>query len=139
MFQNKVVVLTGGASGIGKAIHDFFLKEKAHVCTIDVLKNDYFQGDIADEKTLDLFVKKVIKDYGKVDYFIHNACVGRGGLFDCSVEDFDYVYRVCLRASLVAISASSLPIRVDTSLNSKSKISSGIPCSSTWVLIRSLK
>ena len=35
MFQNKVVVVTGGASGIGRCIAEEFRKEGANVCIID--------------------------------------------------------------------------------------------------------
>ena len=71
-FQDKVVVITGGAQGIGKCIADLFKTYGAHVCIIDILDNPYFQGDIADEDVLKAFCQKVIKDYGHVDYLINN-------------------------------------------------------------------
>ena len=43
-FKDKVVVLTGGAKGIGKCIKEMFEKQGAHVCIIDILENDYFIG-----------------------------------------------------------------------------------------------
>ena len=41
MFENKVVVVTGGAKGIGRAIAEEFRKAGAIVCVIDLLENDY--------------------------------------------------------------------------------------------------
>ncbi|NLD49490.1 MAG: SDR family oxidoreductase [Clostridiaceae bacterium] len=98
MFKNKVVVVTGGAGGIGKVICEEFKKEGAHVCIMDKSPNDYFVGDVADENTLREFSNKVIEQHSKVDYLINNACISRGGIENCSYEDFNYVLRVGVSA-----------------------------------------
>jgi NAD(P)-dependent dehydrogenase (short-subunit alcohol dehydrogenase family) len=97
-FKNKTVVVTGGASGIGKTICDEFKKYGANVCVIDKQENNYFTGDIADENTLRLFAHKVIDDYNSIDYLINNAMLSKGGIFDCSYDDFNYVLRVGVTA-----------------------------------------
>ena len=61
MFKDKVVIITGGAQGIGKCIADEFKRNRANVCTIDRLSNDYFVGDLAEEENLLRFSQKVRK------------------------------------------------------------------------------
>ena len=98
MFQNKVAVITGGAKGIGRTIADEFQKSGAKVCVIDILPNNYFQGDIANEQTLSTFAEKVIADYGHVDYIINNALPPSKGIAECSFDDFNYALRVGVTA-----------------------------------------
>lgn len=98
MFQNRVVVVTGGAKGIGKTIADEFRKAGAHVCVIDLLENDYFVGDLADQTVLDAFADKVIADYGRVDVLINNALPLMKGIDECAYEQFNYALRVGVTA-----------------------------------------
>ena len=99
MFENRVAVITGGAHGIGQAIAQEFQKAGAHVCIIDLLPNDYFVGDLGDKTVLEAFAKKVLDEYGRVDYLINNAPPLMKGLDECTYEEFNYALRVGVTAA----------------------------------------
>lgn len=99
MFENRVAVITGGAHGIGQAIAQEFQKAGAHVCIIDLLPNDYFVGDLGDKTVLEAFARKVLDEYGRVDYLINNAPPLMKGLDECTYEEFNYALRVGVTAA----------------------------------------
>ena len=88
MFQNKVVVITGGANGIGKCTAEEFAKQGANVCIIDTVEGEHFVGDIADRAVLERFAQSVIDRYGKVDVLVNNAPPLFKGIDTCSYEEF---------------------------------------------------
>lgn len=97
-FQNKVVVVTGGACGIGKAIADSFRREGAKVEVIDVVPGEYFVGDISKKETLEDFAAYVLEKHGQVDYLINNALPLMRGIDGCTYEEFQYALSVGVAA-----------------------------------------
>ncbi len=97
-FKNKVVVVTGGARGIGKCIRERFEAAGATVLVIDLNQNDYFVGDLADKEVLEKFANKVVSEYGQVDHLINNAAPQTVGITEGSYEDFEYALRVGVTA-----------------------------------------
>ncbi|MBM6948848.1 SDR family oxidoreductase [Mordavella massiliensis] len=98
MFQGKVVVITGGAQGIGRCIASEFEKQGATVCIIDRQPNAGYVGDISSEQVLRDFSEKVISMYGRVDCLINNAIPLSKGLDSCTYDEFNYALRVGITA-----------------------------------------
>lgn len=100
-FKNKVVLITGGSRGIGQSAALKFSSEGAQVIinyrsdteaanhTLSILEGQnhmLVQADIADEKSVQEMVTKVISKYGKIDVLVNNA-----GIFvDHKLEDTDF-------------------------------------------------
>lgn len=98
MFKNKIAVVTGGAGGIGKAIVSEFRRNGAETAVIDIIQNDYFTGDISKQAVLEAFSKKVIADYGHVDFLINNAPPVMRGISQCTYEEFNLALQVGVTA-----------------------------------------
>lgn len=97
-FKDKVVVITGGAHGIGKTTKEAFEKEGAIVEIIDITEGNYYVGDISKKDVLESFANYVIDKHGKVDYLINNALPIMRGIKECTYEDFEYALAVGVTA-----------------------------------------
>ena len=98
MFRDKVVVVTGGAGGIGACIAEEFRKNGANVCVIDCAPGNHFVGDLGDKSVLDTFAGEVIGQYGRVDVLVNNAPPTFCGIASCSYEQFQYALSVGITA-----------------------------------------
>ena len=98
MFKDRVVVVTGGANGIGRCIADEFRNSGAIVYVIDKQEGDHFVGDISDKAVLEAFVAEVLRRHSRVDVIINNALPLMKGIDECSYEEFQYAMSVGVTA-----------------------------------------
>lgn len=96
--MNKIVVVTGGAHGIGKCVVDEFRKNNDTVEVIDIKEGNHFVGDISKKEVLEAFATEVIEKYGRVDCIINNAIPLMKGLDNCTWEEFQHALSVGVTA-----------------------------------------
>ncbi len=111
--KEKVAIVTGGASGIGKGVAELFIKEGAKVVvadydvetgqtTADQLNENgeaiFVQVDVSDTEAAEAMVEKTVEEFGKVDILINNAGVTADGFLSKMSEDaWDKVIDVNLK------------------------------------------
>ncbi len=112
--KNKIAVITGGASGMGLATVNRFLKEGACVVIADFNvttgtaaveaanaagyagKVSFVRTDVAREEAIEAMLQHAVDQYGGLDILFNNAGVGGaiGPLTETSVSDWDYTFDV---------------------------------------------
>ncbi|MDL5513076.1 SDR family oxidoreductase [Arenibacter sp. M-2] len=108
--EGQLVIVTGGARGIGEGICKVFCNEGATVALWDVLQDGqqtakviadsggkifYQKVDVTDQESVDRAVAKIIEEYGRIDVLINNAGIIRDrSILKMSREEWDQVMRV---------------------------------------------
>ena len=116
--ENKTAVVTGAASGLGKAIVEKFLGEGSRVVIVDVNesaardlsatlgpKTLAVKTDVGDKKSVENLKKVVFDNFDSVDVVVNNAGVTHlpTPLDEVTEEDFDRVFRInCKSVYLMA-------------------------------------
>ena len=121
--EGKVAVVTGGASGMGRAAVERFCREGARVVAVDLneatgkqlvadLEQAGFAGavrfvraDVAEEADVAAAVADAVDAFGRLDIVFNNAGVGGafGPITDITVEDWDWTFGVLCRGVFLGI------------------------------------
>ncbi len=103
--QDKVCIITGAGSGIGRTAAELFAKEGATVIACDVgeavyddPKIHFYKLDVTDRARIAEVVKEVVEKFGKIDVLVNNAGITRDALIQkMTEEDWDRVINVNLK------------------------------------------
>ena len=120
-FEEKVVVVTGGAAGIGRVTAESFASEGARVAICDVnpeageaaakalgSEASFEQVDVASHAAVSGWIEGVFDKYGQIDVLVNNAGITRDGLImRMKEEDWDAVIGVNLKSAFNCIKAVS--------------------------------
>ena len=126
----KVAIVTGGASGLGRATVMRFLADGAKVVVADLNEANgqetlavakaqghgdivFRRCDVANEADVAATVAEAVKRFGRLDIVYLNAGVGGafGPIAETSVEDWDYTFAVLVRSVFLGMKHASSAMR----------------------------
>src|SRR5438309_6211102 len=104
--QNKIAIVTGAASGIGKAAAALFREEGARVVAADMAEGEgVLAADAGSDDDVRRLVDTAVQQHGGLDIFFANAGVSGGlaSLFEQTPEDWEAILRTNLIGPFLAI------------------------------------
>jgi len=140
--KDKVVLVTGGGTGIGKAIAQRFIdlgafivitgrRESKLSSAIEELGKNaaYIVGDLSEPGVPKSIIRETVEKYGRLDVVVNNAGIGSGGLLiDTTDSEIESVFKTNLFAPLALI-REALPELIKTKgsvINISSILSKGV-------------
>lgn len=127
--DNKVAVLTGTSTGIGRATAQVMAAEGAHVLAVDVtdkvhdvvneINNKGYKAsgyivDVSDANAVEQFAESVKSSFGTIDILFNNAGIDNaaGRIHEYPIEVFDSIINVDLKGTFL-MTKFTLPLMMD--------------------------
>lgn len=107
-YQNKTVIISGAANGIGASIAKSFFEKGANVALLDIVQDSsilnqekwYYQScNVAKEQNVKDAIENIYKKFGRIDFLINNAGIQRyGSVTESTSDEWDEVMNVNLKS-----------------------------------------
>ena len=127
--RDKVCIVTGAGSGIGRASAELFAAEGASVVAADIdgdAEGVTHQVDVADEEQTVKLAAAVVEEFDRIDVLFNNAGIaGVGDVEETSLELWEQVMRVNVRGVFL-MSRAVVPTMIAQSAGSIVNMSSAI-------------
>jgi NAD(P)-dependent dehydrogenase (short-subunit alcohol dehydrogenase family) len=112
MLENRVVLVTGAASGIGREIAERFAREGARVTGFDRAGNVAITGDVRSPTDVERAVEQVVKSEGRIDVLVNSAGVREiGDVYTMATDEWDNVIAVNLSGTFYCCQAAARRMR----------------------------
>jgi NAD(P)-dependent dehydrogenase (short-subunit alcohol dehydrogenase family) len=112
MLENRVVLVTGTASGIGREIADRFAREGARVTGFDLAGDADIHGDVHSPADVERAVAQVVAAEGRIDVLVNSAGVREiGDVYTMAAEEWDNVIAVNLSGTFYCCQAAARSMR----------------------------
>jgi NAD(P)-dependent dehydrogenase (short-subunit alcohol dehydrogenase family) len=112
-FENRTVVVTGAASGIGAEVARLFVEQGAQVLAADLDPTNVpagaapFEADVSLEADVNAMVDAALNEFGRVDILCNNAGIGSvHDVLGCSVDEWDRLFAVNVRGVFLGTKAA---------------------------------
>ncbi len=112
MLENRVVLVTGAASGIGREIAERFAREGARVTGFDRVGEVAIHGDVRSPADAERAVGQVVESEGRIDVLVNSAGVREiGDVYTLPTDEWDNVIAVNLSGTFYCCQAAARRMR----------------------------